>query len=351
MRVRVEHAYPFKLSFDFLPLLYHNRPTMSVRPSTKREKDIEKLLSPEQQLAEDQDVDSSGKTTKARARSMYAKYGWIAWAFGVFFYLSHSYTATEFPWPGQPAPVPDYVKQGMEQCKIIVRSPPNPKPFNHRRTESDRFVPGTGDVLLRNATVWTGNDDGEEILREADVLLSGGVIKHVGKADKLDVALFKDAKVVELHSSWITPGIVDMHSHMGIDAAPAMKGTGEDTNSLKAPILPWLRSLDGLNTHDLAFNLSISGGMYVSVYGVLCYAVADIQNHNARIAWVSWQYWWSGIHLQAPLDSSQHPRLDAGRPAIHHPQGSQRDAALGTYRRLEAHQARVRRESNGRVRQ
>jgi len=34
-----------------------------------------------------------------------------------------------------------------------------------------------------------------------------------------------------------------------------------DGNSVKGPILPWLRSLDGLNTHDAAYGLARSGGV------------------------------------------------------------------------------------------
>jgi hypothetical protein len=34
-----------------------------------------------------------------------------------------------------------------------------------------------------------------------------------------------------------------------------------DTNSRKSPILPWLRSLDGLNTHDESYALAIAGGV------------------------------------------------------------------------------------------
>ena len=32
-------------------------------------------------------------------------------------------------------------------------------------------------------------------------------------------------------------------------------------DSVKAPILPFLRSIDGLNTHDQAYNLTIAGGV------------------------------------------------------------------------------------------
>ena len=54
--------------------------------------------------------------------------------------------------------------------------------------------------------------------------------------------------------------IVDIHSHLGVDSAPELKGAA-DTNSLKGLVLPWLRSLDGLNTHDEGYRLSISGGV------------------------------------------------------------------------------------------
>ena len=35
----------------------------------------------------------------------------------------------------------------------------------------------------------------------------------------------------------------------------------QDTNSVKAPILPWLRSIDGLNTHDASYELAMAGGV------------------------------------------------------------------------------------------
>lgn len=51
-----------------------------------------------------------------------------------------------------------------------------------------------------------------------------------------------------------------MHSHLGVDSLPNLTGS-DDTNSHKGLILPWLRSLDGLNTHDEAYRLTISGGV------------------------------------------------------------------------------------------
>jgi len=51
-----------------------------------------------------------------------------------------------------------------------------------------------------------------------------------------------------------------MHSHLGVDSSPELTGS-TDLNSFKGLILPWLRSLDGLNTHDEAYRLSMSGGV------------------------------------------------------------------------------------------
>lgn len=54
--------------------------------------------------------------------------------------------------------------------------------------------------------------------------------------------------------------IVDLHSHLGVDSAPHLRGA-LDVNSFHGPILPWLRALDGLNTHDAAYQLSVAGGV------------------------------------------------------------------------------------------
>lgn len=199
-----------------------------------------------------------------RPRQALAEYTTLALALLAFLVLVRK---SDFPWPiPSPSPpstsVPDFVRDGMKQCEIIQRPNPHHEPFDHERTVSDRFVPGTIDVLLRNATVWTGNQGGEEVLYNAEVYMSGGVVKHIGTNGSLEDMLKgkKEVEEVDLKGAWVTPGIVDMHSHMGVDASPALRGA-DDTNSLKSAILPWLRSLDGFNTHDLAFNNSIAGGI------------------------------------------------------------------------------------------
>jgi hypothetical protein len=59
--------------------------------------------------------------------------------------------------------------------------------------------------------------------------------------------------------------LVDPHSHLGDSSSPALDGASGDDNSLKGTIQPWLRSLDGLNTHDDSYSLSIAGGITTAI--------------------------------------------------------------------------------------
>jgi imidazolonepropionase-like amidohydrolase len=95
-----------------------------------------------------------------------------------------------------------------------------------------------------------------------DVLIDKGLIKgvgHFGSANLLKM-YGSELVVIDAKDAWVTPGIVDIHSHLGDAASPELQGAVDD-NSPKGTIQPWLRSLDGLNTHDDAYPLSIAGGV------------------------------------------------------------------------------------------
>ncbi|KAF5323787.1 hypothetical protein D9619_012926 [Psilocybe cf. subviscida] len=128
---------------------------------------------------------------------------------------------------------------------------------------NERWVPGTPPVLIKNARIWTG----EEIIEHGDVFVERGLVVaagflppsllyHIKSLEGTDTKV----EIIDAHGRWLTPGLVDIHSHLGVNSAPALSGAF-DGNSRKAPILPWLRSVDGLNTHDDAYRLSIAGGV------------------------------------------------------------------------------------------
>ncbi|CAA7259139.1 unnamed protein product [Cyclocybe aegerita] len=154
--------------------------------------------------------------------------------------------------------IPINASQILQKCQAL-HIPPGPPANFHGRTESDRFVPGTPSTLIKNATIWTGRVEGHEAI-VGGLLLDKGIIKEVGSIPTSVLRAYKKLVVVDAGGAWVTPGIVDMHSHLGVNSSPSLRGAA-DTNSRKGLVLPWLRSLDGLNTHDDAYQLSISGGV------------------------------------------------------------------------------------------
>ncbi|KXN92662.1 hypothetical protein AN958_11763, partial [Leucoagaricus sp. SymC.cos] len=123
---------------------------------------------------------------------------------------------------------------------------------------SDQFVLETHPVLIRNAKIRTGHDDGKEV--HGDMLLDRGLVVEVGNVSKKDLDDLKHIRAVDAKGRWVTAGLVDLHSHIGVESVPHLDGAA-DTNLGKTPILPWLRSTDTLNTHAQAFELTVSGGV------------------------------------------------------------------------------------------
>ncbi|RDX49485.1 composite domain of metallo-dependent hydrolase [Lentinus brumalis] len=158
--------------------------------------------------------------------------------------------------------VPLRAPEWLDKCHLLNAKPGPPPDFN-TRTQSDRFAPGTKPTLITNATIWTGGVNGLEVLH-GDILLDGGIIKRVGVMESDVLAHYSHLTRIDAKGKWASPGIVDLHSHLGVDSVPELQG-GDDTNSLKGPVLPWLRALDALNTRDDAYKLSISGGVTTAV--------------------------------------------------------------------------------------
>ncbi|TFY65180.1 hypothetical protein EVJ58_g2133 [Rhodofomes roseus] len=166
----------------------------------------------------------------------------------VFYAQSSTYTSE----------VPVNAQEILDKCTLLNVKPGPPPDFNLRK-QSDRFVAGTPPTLIKNASIWTGRVDGLEVLH-GDVLLDGGLIKRVGPIEQDVLETYDDLTTIDAAGAWVSPGIVDLHSHQGVDSSPELRGS-DDTNSLKGVAQPWLRALDGLNTHSDAYKLSIAGGL------------------------------------------------------------------------------------------
>lgn len=83
-------------------------------------------------------------------------------------------------------------------------------------------------VVLKNATVF----DGSKVLADSDVVLVGGKIAGVGKSLKAP----ENARVIDCKGRWITPGLVDANTALGLPA----RNENEQSNE----ITPHLRIVD-----------------------------------------------------------------------------------------------------------
>jgi len=149
-----------------------------------------------------------------------------------------------------------------------------PETSNTKRERSARYIPGHGPVLIRNATVWTG----EALLGtspedahlgkgyswiHADVLMEFGLIKLVSAGISTST-LPPNPTIYNAHGRQLTSGIVDMHSHSTVDTLPSLRGWSDD-NELSSDITPYARSIDAVNPLDHQLQVIKSGGVTTSL--------------------------------------------------------------------------------------
>ena len=108
-------------------------------------------------------------------------------------------------------------------------------------------------VLIRGATLLTGT--GEQ-LENADLLLTGGKIAEMGQGLKAP----EGALVVDGGGKWVTPGIIDVHSHLGDYPAPAIESS-QDGNEMTAPNTAEVWAEHSVWTQDPQFGLALAGGV------------------------------------------------------------------------------------------
>lgn len=146
--------------------------------------------------------------------------------------------------------------QGLAKCRAIKRENKHVYPAPESRIESERFVNGTAPTLFKNGYIF----DGESEAFKGDLLIDRGLIVKIGG----EIEVPEGAVVVDLKGHIVTPGIVDMHSHFGVDSWPMLDATS-DTNEMTQPITPFIRSIDGFNPSDPAREWILSGGVTTSL--------------------------------------------------------------------------------------
>ena len=108
-------------------------------------------------------------------------------------------------------------------------------------------------VLVTNATVLTG--DGNR-LDGADVLMADGRIVAVGRGLEAP----EGATRVDGTGQWVTPGIIDVHSHLGVYPSPGMRAHS-DGNEATAPVTANVWAEHSVWPQDPGFDAARAGGI------------------------------------------------------------------------------------------
>jgi imidazolonepropionase-like amidohydrolase len=108
-------------------------------------------------------------------------------------------------------------------------------------------------TLIRNATVLTAAGNRIE---GGSVLFKDGRIVAVGKTVEAPAGVV----VVDGTGKWVTPGIIDVHSHLGVYASPGVEGL-EDGNEATDPVTADVWAEHSVWPQDPQFPLSLAGGV------------------------------------------------------------------------------------------
>lgn len=111
----------------------------------------------------------------------------------------------------------------------------------------------SGPTLITHATILTGDD---EEIDDGSILLRDGKIVAVGK----QIETPEDAQVIDASGKWVTPGIIDVHSHLGVYASPAVQAHA-DGNEMTDPNTAGVWAEHSVWPQDPGFVTALAGGV------------------------------------------------------------------------------------------
>ena len=158
----------------------------------------------------------------------------------------------------------DHLDAGLRKC-VTDNTPPIKYPVPAKARINPRWNQKTGQnetVVLRNASLF----DGETILEgRFDITFAEGIIKSVSHAESSTSVAGLNSW--NLEGKYVTPGLVDLHSHHLALAWPLLSAT-DDTNEINddfGPLTPFVRAVDSMKAYDVGTTIIASGGVTSSL--------------------------------------------------------------------------------------
>jgi imidazolonepropionase-like amidohydrolase len=153
------------------------------------------------------------------------------------------------------------LEYGLTQCRLNQQRPVvDPELAATRLATRSRAGVRT---IFANATLING--DGE-VTRECTIEIQDGIFTRVSTDPSSVSAASDDDEVISinLHGRFVSPGLIDMHSHAGVRATPQLWAT-EDVTEVSSPVTPWGRAIDAIKPFDQAIAVIGSGGVTTSL--------------------------------------------------------------------------------------
>lgn len=128
----------------------------------------------------------------------------------------------------------------------------------HNQYRARDIVPTTAEpveVVLRGATILTATG---ETIENGSIWLKDGKIEAIGDAD-LPAG---DATEIDATGKWITPGLIDTHSHLGVYPSPGAEAHA-DGNEATSPTTAGVEAIHSVWPQDPGFQAALAGGVTV----------------------------------------------------------------------------------------
>lgn len=139
-----------------------------------------------------------------------------------------------------------FIAASLALCSAVAQTPPAPY-------SSTYAAPPSAPVLFRNATILNG--DGVRF-DNADLLLEDGKIAGIGKALRAPA----NATIIDAKGRWLSPGIIDPHSHLGGGGSPHV-WAHSDINEATSPSTPQVWVEHSVWPQDPGFLAARAGGV------------------------------------------------------------------------------------------
>lgn len=132
-----------------------------------------------------------------------------------------------------------------------------PKPLNDFTRQGafpSTYAPlASPPILIENATLYDGRG---QRYTNASLLLADGKISAIGP----QIPPPQGAKIINAQGRFVTPGIIDVHSHIGINAVPKVPANNDSNESIN-PVTPDVWAEHGVWPQDPAFTRALAGGV------------------------------------------------------------------------------------------